>query len=59
MEGIGPLVKIAIAAIFMAAIVIFVYGWLAEMGNTSGVAKPIMTNQPTDSIFKPPKKHGW
>lgn len=57
MEWVGTLVKIIIAAIIMAAIIVLIYGNLADIANTSGVA--VKTKEQPSKIMKPPKKPSW
>lgn len=57
MEWVGTLIRIVIAAIIMAAIVVLVYGYLADMANTSGVA--VKSVEKPTKIMKPPKKPSW
>jgi uncharacterized membrane protein len=57
MESFWLLIKFLIAAIIMAAIVIFMYGYLADMATQSGAARKL--EEPKSGLLEPPKKPSW
>jgi len=62
MDSFWLLIKFLIAAIIMAAIVIVLYGELADIGMTSG--QKIMVDNPeyqrsNEGLIKPPRKQSW
>jgi hypothetical protein len=51
------IIKFVIAAIIMAAIVIVLYGYLSDLGMSSGYAE--RAKEPQSTIFAPPRKPSW